>query len=57
MLTIRKIDGGFIVINNGQEQIAHADHVSNLIIRWWPEVYEHIKEYVIHLESQKDGSN
>lgn len=44
MLTVRKIEGGYVVDHNGIEQVAHADHVANLIIRFWPDVLEHLKD-------------
>lgn len=45
-LMIEKIDGGFIVTHHDTRQIATAEHVARLIMKFWPDVTEHLREQI-----------
>jgi hypothetical protein len=42
-LTIEKLDGGYIATHHSSRQIASAEHVANLIVKYWPDVITHIR--------------
>lgn len=42
-LTIEKLDGGYIATHHITRQIASAEHVANLIMKYWPDVTTHIR--------------
>ena len=42
-MTIEKLDGGYIVMHHNTRQVATAEHVARLIVKFWPEVTAHIR--------------
>ena len=42
-LTIEKLDGGYIATHHSSRQIVTAEHVANLIVKYWPDVISHIR--------------
>jgi len=42
-LIIEKLEGGFIVTHHGTRQIVMAEHVANLIFRYWPDVVNQLR--------------
>lgn len=42
-LTIEKLDGGYVATHHSSRQIATAEHIANLILKYWPDVVTHIR--------------
>jgi hypothetical protein len=47
MLTIERLDGGYVVTHHDKRNVATAENVAHLIIRFMPDVMEHMR---IHFE-------
>ena len=43
MLTVEKLTGGYVVSHDHTREVATADHVAHLIVRFWPDVLECIQ--------------
>ena len=46
MLTVEKLTGGYVVSHDNSREVASADHVAHLIVRFWPDVLECIQNLV-----------
>jgi hypothetical protein len=42
-LIIEKLEGGYVVTHHTTRQVATAEHVANLIMRYWPDVIAHLR--------------
>jgi hypothetical protein len=43
-LTIRKVEGGYILTHHDTEHVATSEHVANFIVQFWPDVTCHLRE-------------
>ena len=43
-MVIEKLDGGYIVTHHSTRQVATAEHVARLIMKFLPDVMTHIRE-------------
>ncbi len=44
MLTVEKLTGGYVVSHDNSREVATAEHVARLIMRFWPDVLECIQQ-------------
>lgn len=52
MLTVEKLTGGYIVSHDHTREIASAEHVAHLIVRFWPDVLERIQALLASQEAE-----
>jgi hypothetical protein len=45
-MVIEKLDGGYIVTHHSTRQIATAEHVARLIMKFLPDVMTHIRALI-----------
>lgn len=56
-LTIEKLNGSYVVSWPTKRSVESAEHVANFIIRYWPDVAEHLRSKLKNLPAAEPRSD